>query len=222
MAKRRRLRPSQRHALKEDRFVETTIEAVHWSRRHLPIMVGVLLAAALLAAAAVIVSRGRTAAEVAAWDSLFWAAPGTPEAAPAPKGSSARPWLLLRGADSLLREGKPEEAARAYQELLDEHPIKPVAAQARIGLGHALVSLGKWKDAADQFGRPVVNDSYFRPEAIWSQAFCQEKLGDRRAAEAAYKSLRNEFPGTVWADLAEFRLAQQGFGVEPAEDAQPG
>lgn len=90
--------------------------------------------------------KGGACMHLAVADADLQAAAGAPEKALALYGQIARdwphgsetPWARYQSGTMLLRTGKPDEAARAWKELVDKHPGSYWAGQARLRMEDAL------------------------------------------------------------------------------------
>lgn len=74
---------------------------------------------------------------------LLWGAGAGPPADPPAESAAAK----RDRAGELLREGKPEEAARLYAEILDAGPADGIALSGRV---RALLALGRWREALEE------------------------------------------------------------------------
>ena len=74
----------------------------------------------------------------------------------------------LETADVLYRDGKFAEAAKAYELVFRKYPTAQSGERAQLGLGHALVKLGRAKDAATVWQKLIAG----KPAGRWrGQAF---------------------------------------------------
>ncbi len=133
-----------------------------------------------------------------------------PRALPA-RASPFRPSLtaaeLFDRAGNLRREGRGEAAVAAYRRLEEAFPD---AREARLSFalaGQLLLERGQSGDALAQFDRHLKIGGEVGEEALVGRAAALEKLQRTADAIAAWKSLLERYPGSVYAQRARARLA---------------
>ena len=138
-------------------------------------------------------------------------APGdiAPRSAPRPAVTAA---ALFERAGKLRREGHAEAAIAVYRRLQD---IFPDAREAQVSFalaGQMLLGRGRPKEALAQFDRHLKSGGDVGEEALAGRADALEQIGRTADAIAAWKSLLERYPGSIYAARARARLAQLGNG----------
>lgn len=159
--------------------------------------------------------RGETKMAGAAYDRLDREFPGSPEAKdarrtlrslesqlPAP-GSPARRERDVQKASSLADSGQYREAVVLLRASIGPGLQGPVAEQARVRLGRALLVLGREREAVPYL-KAVPRTSLFAAEAAFHLAKIEAK---RTRGFEPYESVVSEFPGTPWAEDALLNIA---------------
>lgn len=122
----------------------------------------------------------------------------TPKADPKKNNTAAD---ILAEAEQLLKNKKPEEAARKYNEILANRNGKykkglGVTDVAIYGIGRSWDSMGKYKQSIEQYFK-LFNDypnSEYADNAVFLMAAAYSKEGDNASAEAYYNFLLQNYP----------------------------
>jgi TolA-binding protein len=119
------------------------------------------------------------------------------------------PRVRLRLGEAALKAEKPERAAALFRPVA-EGPVGEWSAQARSGLGWALVGLDQAAEAASAFGSSVeaAPDGPYAAEAAYMRAWSLEKAGQDDAALAAYADASANHPGSAHAPKATLARAR--------------
>lgn len=165
-----------------------------------PVVEGVATAAAAAAgtAATVAGSDGAPAPEVAALP-----------AAPVAEDDPVRARAEYQQAFELLKQSLYEQAIRAFQQFLVDHPGSEYADDAQYWLAEAFYVTRNFEAALPEYQKLAGNypDSQKLTQALLKVGFTYQELGRVDEARAALRDLLNRYPGTSAARLAEERLA---------------
>jgi soluble lytic murein transglycosylase len=123
---------------------------------------------------------------------------------PAP-GSPARRERDVQKAAALADAGQYRDAVALLRASIGPALPSPVAEQARVRLGRALMVLGREREAVPSF-KAVPRASPSAAEASFHLAKIEAK---RTRSAAPYESIVSSFPGTPWAEDALLSLANQ-------------
>ena len=115
-----------------------------------------------------------------------------------------RALLALGGAYAASRD--PSAAARAYLELVSNHPGSPYLCSALYEGGDALAAGGRGDEAVRLLERMLNECAGRQPEALLRLGSIHERRDDKRAAAAAYFRLEGEHPAAEEARTAAARL----------------
>ena len=111
----------------------------------------------------------------------------------------------------LTREKRYEEAVETFTQQVTDFPDGAYSANAFYWLGESYLALPKPKlELARQSFAQVVNlypDHPKMPDALYKLGVVYGKLGDRDAADRSMRRVRDDFPGTPAAGLAEAYLS---------------
>ena len=131
-----------------------------------------------------------------------------------PRVSPARPAVtaaaLFERAGTLRREGRADAAVAAYRRLQATFPDARETALSFALAGQLLLERGRPKEALAQFDRHPKAGGDVGEEALAGRADALERLGRNADAVAAWKSLLERYPGSIYAARARARLAQLG------------
>jgi len=114
----------------------------------------------------------------------------------------------------LLKEGRYEEARKAFQQYLAEFPNSDLAGHSQYWLAETYYVSQDYKAALPAF-RKVVSDygnSRKLPDALLKIGYCQVELGQLGEARKTLASVVSRYPETTAARLASQRLEQIGAG----------
>jgi len=225
------MKAKRRQELKQDEFVDTLVwlwETVKKNQQQ--IVVGVLVAVALVAAVTLIVPQLRQR-RYAAWASLSaieqsvvappegaQTKPGELEAAQVEKyrklaadysGSGAAPIALYQAAQLLHETGKLDEALKALNELLASYPKCELAVAAEAAKATVLEDQGKYAEAKALYEKVAQSGPrYLSPECYLNAARCAELMKDVVQAKELYRKAEELGKGTGWEQLAKERIAR--------------
>lgn len=126
--------------------------------------------------------------------------------------------VLFREASLALEDESYSTAISNYKKLLEEYPFSDKAEVASLNIAYAYYLKGEYGEAIAAFNdfERLYPVSPLLPFVGYTVAMCwldQAKAGDRdpTASDEALRQFRkvaSEFPGTLYADLAEFRHRQ--------------
>jgi len=130
-------------------------------------------------------------------------APAGVSPTPPPTGDPAE--RLYRAALSLLTERRYRPAAEALTRLIDTHPEGRLAPSARYWRGEAYYALRSYDRALVDFRALLTSRPGHRraPEALYKVALCLRRRGDADGADRALRQLRERYPGSPAARMAE-------------------
>lgn len=122
--------------------------------------------------------------------------------------SGAAGYAIMGKGDLLFRQEKYKEALEEYGKLADgPRAIRPFAlynaAKAREAMGAAAEAAADYRDFLAKY-----SDHMLAPEAHYSLAAVQEKLGDKDGARAAYEKIAILYPETSWSEAAKQKTGQ--------------
>ncbi|MBU0716936.1 MAG: tetratricopeptide repeat protein, partial [Planctomycetes bacterium] len=112
-------------------------------------------------------------------------------------------------------QGRPDEAIRAYREVIDRHQ-GPTAARAQFQVGECLFAKKEYEDAARELLKVDILYAYpqWSAAALYEAGRCFEKLAKLVEARAQFDAVTSRFGDTRWAGMASQRLeALSGGGV---------
>ena len=124
--------------------------------------------------------------------------------------SAAASLALLRAGQTLVGSGRAKEAVPYFERALAmAHERQGVIALARRGLAEALEEAGDVRKAIAQYelllGEP---DSVGDARVYWDLGRCHEALGERQQAVDFYRRVVEHGGGSMWQELAKFRLTR--------------
>ena len=124
--------------------------------------------------------------------------------------------VLLRAAGNYTAATRPEQAAGAYQMVIEEYPGKPEVNTARYRLAQLWFATGNAAGAlkllAQVAAAPSGTGTSQAPSALLLSGSIQLFLGNLKAAESDFGHLTNEYAKSAQADSA--RLAMASFHAE--------
>jgi len=130
---------------------------------------------------------------------------GEGSAASAGDNGKAQEWLYLK-ANCLRQVMKNEEAAETYAELLKTNPTGDMASTAAYERALALFKLGRFQAALDQ-ARGLVTVDRVKRDVCWLLAESSAALNDDAGAVQYYRMLLDQYPDSLLAGDALYRLA---------------
>lgn len=112
-----------------------------------------------------------------------------------------------REAFGLLREGRYDTAGDAFRQVLEDYPDTRQADNARYWLGESYYVVRDF-DAAMEHFQAVMDDTdnNKQPDAMLKVGFIQYERGDYSDARETLERVRNDFPDSTVATLAQNRL----------------
>lgn len=112
-----------------------------------------------------------------------------------------------QAAFELLRDGRYSDASEAFQKVLDEHPGTAEASNARYWLGESYYVVREFDAAMEQFEIVLDSPDHSKlSDAMLKIGYIQYERGAYGDAREFLESVRNDFPDTTEATLAENRL----------------
>jgi tetratricopeptide (TPR) repeat protein len=131
---------------------------------------------------------------------------------PLPRAATARPAVtaaeLFEQAGKLRREGRADAAIAVYRRLQDTYPAAREAQLSFALAGRLLLKQGRPGDALAQFDRHPRLGGDVGEEALAGRAAALDQLHRTADAIAAWTSLLERYPGSVYAARARARLAE--------------
>jgi tol-pal system protein YbgF len=128
-----------------------------------------------------------------------------PAAPPRPSGTDQQNY---QAAFDLIQARKYPEATKAFNDFLAAFPTSPLADNAQYWLGETYYVQRQFSPALAQFQKIV--DQYPNSaklgDALLKIGYCQNELGDKKAAQATFEQVTKKFPNTTAARLASQRL----------------
>lgn len=117
-----------------------------------------------------------------------------------------------REAKSMLDTGRLRDARQRFEAFLRAHPQHDLADNALYWTGETWYAQAMWLKAARSFGEVVGRypNGNKVPDAMLKTGLCYRKVGEERLATEVFEQLRDLYPGTPAARLAEVHLAQMG------------
>ncbi len=124
-------------------------------------------------------------------------------------GTKAAGSAMVLLANAQWTDGKQDEAIGTLRKFIAEFPDHAAIPTAKANLGAKLLAQGKSGDAAKVFDEIVADPAarYIAPFALISLGDIARAAGDLTKAEASYNKVKNDFPGSDFADNANRRLA---------------
>ena len=145
-------------------------------------------------------------------------APATPSVtSPAPSIMPAAPTVdnaeseaAYQEAISMLKAGQYEESIAAFNLFLSEYGNSRFADNAQYWIAEAYYKMRQFEPAIEQYQKFLANypDSKKQSHALLKVAYSYHELGMIEEAAGVLGELKNRFPGTAAARLAEVRLQQ--------------
>ncbi len=107
----------------------------------------------------------------------------------------------------LLRDGRYERAGQAFRAVLENHPGTLYAENALYWLGESYYVVRDFDAAMEQFEAVAADeDNNKRPDALLKKGFIHYERGQWDQARSTLEQVRDEYPGSTVATLAENRL----------------
>jgi TolA-binding protein len=118
------------------------------------------------------------------------------------------PLALMELAKEQFNAGQVDVAEALYSRFSKDYEGHELADQASLNLITCKMAKGQYADAHRLYGEfaQMHADSYLTPAALMGQARCLESLGQLEEAQIAYEDVIVNYPNTVWANDADFKL----------------
>ncbi len=138
-------------------------------------------------------------------------APTTPSAAQTPPTTGIDPFAeqqAYQGAFDLLKAGRYDEAAVAFQQFIAEYPAGSYADNAQYWLGETFYITRRFEEAIQEFERLVSMhpNSQKLTHSLLKIGYAHDELGNKAEAERVLGQLMDSHPQTAAAGLARKRL----------------
>jgi tetratricopeptide (TPR) repeat protein len=133
-----------------------------------------------------------------------------PRPAPVPARPAVTAAALFEHAGHLRRAGRADAAIAVYRRLQATFPEARETQLSYVLAGKLLLETGRSSDALAQFDRHPRIGGDVAEEVLAGRAAALEQLHRTTDAIAAWKSLLERYPGSVYAARARARLAQLG------------
>jgi TolA-binding protein len=115
--------------------------------------------------------------------------------------------LLFREASSARRTGNLAEARALYLRLERDFPASDEAQLAHISLGNLLLSMGRAREAEQQFATYPGKGSALAQEALVGRARSLGTLGESAEERRTWERLLHDYPSSIYAAQARQSLA---------------
>ena len=137
--------------------------------------------------------------------------PATPPAAETADATGVDPFAeqqAYQGAFDLLKSGRYDEAAVAFQQFIVEFPTGSYADNAQYWLGETFYITRRFEQAVQEFERLISTHptSQKLTHALLKIGYAHDELGNDEAAERALTELIERYPESAAAGLARKRL----------------
>ena len=128
--------------------------------------------------------------------------------APAPGADPVRARAAYQDAFKLLKQSLYEQAIKSFQQFLAVYPDSEYSDNAQYWLGEAFFVTRDFKSAIDEYHKVVTlyPESQKLTEALLKMAYSHEELGEIDEARRQLEDLKQRYPGTTAARLADERL----------------
>ena len=131
--------------------------------------------------------------------------------APAPgvgTGDTAESEAAYRDAFGMLKAGQYEQSIAAFNNYLQQYPSSQYADNAQYWLGEAYYVMRQYEPAIQQYQKLVNTypDSQKQSHAMLKIAYSYDELGLAQQAASVLGELKQRFPGSAAARLADERL----------------
>lgn len=118
----------------------------------------------------------------------------------------ATPAALFSAANAARRAGRQDRAIALYLELQRTHPSSAEASLSHVSLGRLLVVRRELRGAVAQFSTYLRSGGPLEEEALLGKAQALAALGQREDARAAWRTLLERYPRSIYAAEARERL----------------
>jgi tetratricopeptide (TPR) repeat protein len=125
---------------------------------------------------------------------------------PARTQSAVGAATLLRDASAARRAGDFERARSLFLQLESDFPASLEAQLAHVSLGKVLLSVGRAKEAEQQFASYLKSGGTLTEEAMVGRAQCLARLGRAIDEQRVWETLLRDFPSSVYKGEAKKRL----------------
>ncbi len=109
---------------------------------------------------------------------------------------------------SLYKQGRYDEAKRAFSQFLRENPNSPIAANAHFWIGECNYKQRNYEEAILEYQKVLSNypSSNKVPDALLKQGLAFLQLGDKESAKIVLKKLIRKYPRSAQAPVAKKHL----------------
>ncbi|MBI2877625.1 MAG: tetratricopeptide repeat protein [Candidatus Tectomicrobia bacterium] len=135
--------------------------------------------------------------------------------------------IYVRMGDCYQSTGQGSKALEAYRKAVQAFPrekeaqhLPPHIQAGYLGLADGLYALGKYREACEIYAtlNPILASDPRMAGALYRLADCYRRQGERKSAEAIWRSLAQRNGGGPWARLASHNLEevtwQEAYGLE--------
>ncbi|RCX28430.1 tol-pal system protein YbgF [Thioalbus denitrificans] len=138
-------------------------------------------------------------------------APPAADSAPAGVDEVAEQQAYEQAFD-LLKQGRYADAAAAFSRFLTDFPGGTYAPNAQYWLGEAYYVTRRFDEALAEFSkvRELYPDSQKVPDALLKMGYILIEKGERERARTLLNEVKQRYPGTTAASLADRRLQNMG------------
>ena len=136
-------------------------------------------------------------------------APPAPALAPAgPRSDTPESEAAYRDAFTLLKAGQYEQSIAAFTAYLQQYPSSQYADNAQYWVGEAYYVLRQYEPAIAQYQKLIATypDSLKQSQALLKIGYAYDKLGLAEQAATALTQIKQKFPGSAAARLADEQL----------------
>lgn len=130
----------------------------------------------------------------------------------APTVDSPESEVAYREAFTLLKAGQYEQSIAAFNGYLQQYPASQYNDNAQYWLGEAYYVMGQYEPAIAQYQKVVTDypDSQKQSHALLKIAYSYDELGQDQQAAKVLVELKQRYPGSAAARLADERLQRIG------------
>jgi len=237
------VKAAERHRLKRDKYAETVVTGIQWSRHHVTAVIAGSIVVLGVAAGILWFVYSRQQAQLAAADRLSKiqssAAMALTEKDAAredairkvqadydalirsPSDASVAPLAAYWAAAFLSEADKPAEAAGYFERAVGLAGARTgLRKLAQRGLAESLEAAGKFETAIQEY-KTLAEESekaearQDAAEADWDIARCYEQLGDIEQAKVFYAKARELGGDSSWGNMARFGLESLSHSKTP-------
>jgi len=114
--------------------------------------------------------------------------------------------IMYQAAESYARSADATNAVRAFSVILEKFPERDIAQVGLLRLAHFFEEQREWESAVATYDEFLVrySESERFPEALTGRAMLRYRNGKFKESMGDFERLLAEFPGTPWAERADF------------------